>query len=63
MAEGDRHTTPRRVISAEDDLWDPFGQLVGDRNRSAVLRQFMAWYIRKPGAKLPERPPARPRTN
>lgn len=47
----------------EEDLWEPFGKLVGERNRSTVIRQFIAWYIRKPGAKLPERPPARPRTN
>ncbi|MFC8723680.1 hypothetical protein [Streptomyces bacillaris] len=26
--------------------------------RGQVLREFMRWYMRRPGAKLPERPPA-----
>jgi hypothetical protein len=63
MTDGDRHTTPRRVISAGDELWDPFGEVVGARNRSAILRQFMAWFLRLPGARLPERPPARRKTD
>jgi len=27
-----------------------------DSERSAVIRDFIDWYIRKPGAELPERP-------
>lgn len=39
------------------------GQIVGNfRQRAgaapAVLVQFMRWYLRLPGAELPERPPA-----
>lgn len=52
---------PHRPIRIEPELWDPFGALVGDRARAEVIRQFVAWYIRKPGAKLPERPPAAPK--
>jgi hypothetical protein len=56
--EGDRHTTPRRVISVEDGPWARFGALVGVRNRSGVIRQFIGWYNGEPGAKLPRRPKA-----
>lgn len=55
----DRHTTPRRVISVGDRLWNLFGVLVGDRNRSAIIREFIAWYVRQPGATLPQRPAKR----
>jgi hypothetical protein len=37
-------------------LWKKLGALIGDRNRSDLLRSFVAWYVREPGAKLPERP-------
>lgn len=53
--------TPHRHLRAEDELWNPFGEAVKRQNepdRSTVLRAFMAWYIRTPGAKLPVRPPA-----
>ena len=39
--------------------WDEFGsdaEFMGT-DRSAVLRQLAAWWMRKPGAKLPPRPP------
>lgn len=49
--------TPRRVIRIEQDLWDEFGRLVGEGNRSAVIREFIRWAIREPGATLPKRPP------
>jgi hypothetical protein len=54
----DRHTTPRKPLSIGDDLWVPFGERAGAKNRSAVLRQFVRWYLRLPGATLPRRPPA-----
>jgi metal-responsive CopG/Arc/MetJ family transcriptional regulator len=57
MAEGDRHKTPRVVVSMPGGLWKKLGALIGDRNRSDLLRSFVAWYVREPGAKLPERPP------
>lgn len=59
MAEGDRHTTPRRVISVGDGPWAKFGEIVGERNRSDVIRQFIDWYVREPGAKFPDRPAQR----
>ena len=36
--------------------WDALGEAVGRQNRSQVIRQFIAWYVREPGAKLPKRP-------
>lgn len=80
------HTKVRSLRSAPD-VWDPFGEAVGERNRAAwlndfmrwvgehpdewaaamdlhrddlgrVLAQFLAWYRREPGARLPTRPPA-----
>jgi predicted GIY-YIG superfamily endonuclease len=48
--------TPQRVVRIHDSLWDEFGSVVGTRNRTKVIRQFIAWYLRKPGAKLPARP-------
>lgn len=48
--------TPHRPIRVEDDLWEEFGRLAGERNRSAILRDFIAWYVRRRGAVLPKRP-------
>lgn len=59
-AAGTENHRPHRPIRIERELWDPFGDLVGDRARAEVIRQFVAWYIRKPGAKLPKRPEIAP---
>lgn len=50
------HTT-NRVIRIADPDWDDLGTRAGLRNRAQVMRQLIAWYLRRPGAKLPERPP------
>lgn len=39
-----------------DDDWAEFGEAVGVRNRAQVIRDFLAWYLHRPGATLPERP-------
>lgn len=52
---------PLRIPSSE---WAPFEEATraihptGRSPRTAVVREFMRWYMRRPGAKLPERPPA-----
>lgn len=53
-----RGKTPSRPIRVDQELWASFGEAAGDQgmDRSAVLRAFMDWYIREPGAKLPDRP-------
>lgn len=47
--------TKLQNFRAEPELWAKFGELA-DPDRSTVLRDFIAWYIRQPGAKLPKRP-------
>lgn len=48
--------TPHRPIRVADELWDEFGQKAGIRERARVVREFIAWYCRVPGARLPRRP-------
>lgn len=52
----DRHAH-RVAISLPKRLWDMLGALPEVKNRSEVIRVLIAWYLREPGAKLPERPP------
>ncbi|MFI8301521.1 hypothetical protein ACIGCZ_37065 [Streptomyces nigra] len=55
MAARETHTTARPVRIPEED-WTDFGVLVGERERSRLLREFIAWYLRRPKAALPKRP-------
>jgi hypothetical protein len=52
--------TPPRQMRIPDDEWLPFEDATGDQPRAAVVRDFIRWYLRRPGAKLPERPAAGP---
>jgi hypothetical protein len=47
--------TPLRNFRAPDEEWRPFRAVSGN-NMSGLIRQFIRWYLRTPGAKLPERP-------
>ena len=60
MPRGQGGNTPTRPIRVDLDLWARFGDAVKARgvDRSAVLRDFMAWYARDAGAKMPKRPDA-----
>jgi hypothetical protein len=44
------------------ELWEQFGaairQHAPESDRSKLLRDFVSWYVHRPGAKLPARPPA-----
>ncbi|MBZ6102771.1 hypothetical protein ACH4NO_18375 [Streptomyces olivaceus] len=60
MAPKETHTTARPVRIPQKD-WDDFGVLVGERERSRLVREFIAWYLRRPKATLPKRPDASPR--
>lgn len=51
----DSHTT-NRVVRIPDDDWDDFGVQAGERGRAALIRDFIAWYLRRPEAELPPRP-------
>ncbi len=46
--------TARTAIRIEPKLWELFGTVAV--NRSAVLRDFIRWYIGEKGAKMPRRP-------
>jgi hypothetical protein len=50
--------TPTRPIRVDPELWERFGAATeaAGTDRSSVLRAFMAWYCRDPGAKMPRRP-------
>ena len=47
--------TARQTVRVDEDLWSRFGE-VAEPDRSAVLREFISWYVRDPGAKMPKRP-------
>lgn len=57
MAEQDtgKHT-PHRPMRVPQGRWDAFGALVGVRQRTRIVNEFIAWYVGEPGAKLPKRP-------
>lgn len=50
----------RGLRGVDDDLWDDFGDAVvrADSDRSAELRRFIEWYVRRHGADHPRRPAA-----
>ena len=45
----DRHATPRRIISAPDDLWREYGELCTEEatNRTADLRAYMVRRVKR----------------
>jgi hypothetical protein len=55
---------PKNIRVPAADEWDPFLAATrtihpdGRSPRTQVLREFIRWYLRRPGAKLPARPPA-----
>ncbi|WP_435110203.1 hypothetical protein [Nocardiopsis synnemataformans] len=51
--------TPARQVRIGDE-WYEFDAAAKsmDTERATLLREFIAWYLRKPGAKMPKRPPA-----
>lgn len=51
-------TKLRGVRNVDDQLWEDFGDATArdDSDRSATIRRFMEWYVRRPGAERPGRP-------
>ena len=47
--------TPVQRFRLDADRWDRFGE-AAKPDRSAVLREFVRWYIGEKGARLPKRP-------
>lgn len=54
--------TPTRPIRVEAGLWERFGRAAARAgvDRSSLIREFIAWYVRDPGAKMPKRPDVTP---
>lgn len=49
---------PHRAVRVPDAGWNDLGAATAhmDSDRAKALNQFIEWYLRRPGAKLPERP-------
>ena len=56
MSDRENHTTPKQIRIPDDD-WTDLEAATGKRQRAAVVVQLIRWYLRRPGAKLPTRPP------
>jgi hypothetical protein len=50
--------TPNRAVRIDDETWEQLGDAAttADTDRSAILRQLVQWWLRRPGAKMPPRP-------
>jgi hypothetical protein len=57
---GSENHTPGRLIRVPGRYWEAFGELAGERRRSAVVLEFIRWYVGEPGARLPKPPKASP---
>jgi hypothetical protein len=42
------------TVRIDPDLWERFGTATPDR--SAAIRDFVRWFAREPGARMPKRP-------
>ncbi len=43
-------------LRADPAVWEDFTAAT-EGEHAEITRQFWAWYVRRPGAKLPKRPP------
>ncbi len=50
--------TPARQMRISDEDWSDFESAAASQetDRATLVREFIAWYLRRPGAKLPKRP-------
>lgn len=51
-----------RRFRADDELWDAYTDVVGERRRSADIRAYMEWRIENPDTPLPGRWRSRPKS-
>ncbi|MBK6014272.1 hypothetical protein [Streptomyces sp. MBT53] len=49
--------TKHRSVRIGDDEWADLATAAPGGDRSAVIKELVDWYLRRPGAKLPKRPP------
>lgn len=54
--------TPVRNLRVAPDVWQPALSAAREQGSTItdVITQFLRWYLRTPGAKLPERPERKP---
>lgn len=50
-----QHRTLRNI---DDGRWERFGRAAAEAgyNRTSLIVQFIRWYLREPGVRLPQRP-------
>lgn len=48
--------TARQTMRIDEALWNRFVAATGEQRRSEVVRDFIRWFVREPGAEFPERP-------
>jgi hypothetical protein len=50
--------TQHRSVRVDDPDWNDLGTATKhmDSDRAKALNQFIHWYLRRPGARLPDRP-------
>lgn len=55
-----RGKTPLKSLRICEELWTEFGDAASamGKTRSELFREFLSWWLRRPGAKLPQRPAA-----
>ncbi|MEV5567577.1 hypothetical protein AB0L54_32685 [Streptomyces sp. NPDC052196] len=54
--------TQHRSVRIDDPEWRDLHTRAPGGDRSAVIKELVAWYLRRPGAELPDRPPLPPAT-
>jgi low temperature requirement protein LtrA len=52
---GPRAGELKETTSLDPALWEKFAEAAGDRDRAALLSEFVKWFVDQPGAKLPPR--------
>ncbi|MEU0941136.1 hypothetical protein [Embleya sp. NPDC005971] len=52
----DQPKTPHRSVRISGEDWADLAARAPRGDRAAVLKELLAWYLRRPGAKLPDRP-------
>ncbi|MFI9200189.1 hypothetical protein [Streptomyces sp. NPDC053048] len=52
--------TQHRSVRISDEDWADLAARAPGGDRAGVIKDFIAWYLRRPDAKLPQRPPAGP---
>lgn len=50
--------TQHRSVRISDDDWQDLADRAPSGDRAAIIKDLIAWYLRRPGAKLPARPSA-----